>query len=284
VSRPPAAAAALVAALALAACGQQANGRPRVARYIGQVNRIETALTAPLTTISQISAAVAGSARHPLTTAGAEVRGRQLVAALAQIEAGGRRLRDLAAPSAAGGLRALLLRYTSDEAALTRQLELLVGFLPRFTRALGPLGPALAALERALTVHQASGSAAVAAVYRAKAAALRRFERVADGIAGRVARLSPPAVSRPAYTAQLRSLRGMSASAGRLAAALAGGAPGDVTPLLVAFDRAALATRSRAAQKAEIAAVRSYDARSSQLTSLADAIARERFRLAAILH
>jgi hypothetical protein len=30
--------------------------------------------------------------------------------------------------------------------------------------------------------------------------------------------------------------------------------------------------------------VRSYDARSSQLTSLADAIARERFRLAAILH
>jgi hypothetical protein len=86
-------------------------------------------------------------------------------------------------------------------------------------------------------------------------------------------------VSKPAFEAQLDSLRGMGASAGKLAAALAGGSPGNVRPLLVDFDRAALATHSKAVQKRQIAAIRAYDAQSRELTTLSEAIARERLRL-----
>jgi hypothetical protein len=72
----------------------------------------------------------------------------------------------------------------------------------------------------------------------------------------------------------------MSTSAGRLADALAGGAPTNVAPLLVAFDRAATSNQTVAVQRAEIAAVRAYDAQSVKLETLSRQIERERLRLA----
>jgi hypothetical protein len=90
-------------------------------------------------------------------------------------------------------------------------------------------------------------------------------------------------VSKPAYTAELSSLRGMGTSAHRLADKLAGGSPGNVAPLLVAFDKAAFAPHTRSVQKAQIAAIRAYDARSARLSTLSAAISRERLRLATSL-
>ena len=282
--------AATILALALAGCGQHSSAqRVQVARYIARVNEVEHRLSGPLATVARISAAVSGRRQRALTEATATVRQRQLASALDQIRVQEGRLAAIPAPAAAAHLRTLLLLYTRAEPALTGQLGLLVGFLPRFSTVVAVLGPALTKLEAALSVHQAAGTAAVSAVYAAKARALRAFQATTAQIIAKLRRLTPPAVSRPAYRAQLASLRGMGASAGRLAGALAGstlagGAPGNVTPLLVAFDRAALATRSRAAQRAEIAAVRAYDAQSTGLTTLAEDITRERLHLAASLH
>lgn len=282
-SRRPVLIAAAIS-LVLAGCGQQSDSaRVRVARYITRVNRVELALSGPLGVVTRVSAAI--SSRHAgLSEAEARVHAPQLAAALTQIAIERRRLTALATPAPAVHLRVLVLTLTSAEAALTRQLELLVSFLPRFAAEVAPVESALARLESALSVRSASGTSAVAAVYEAKARALRRFQATTQTIVTSLRALDPPSVSRPTYDAQLASLRGMGASAGRLAKALAGGAPGDVTPLLVDFDRAALATRAISAQKAQIAAVRAYDRQSRRLSVLAEAIARERSRLATTLH
>ncbi|MFZ0043010.1 MAG: hypothetical protein WAK93_17005, partial [Solirubrobacteraceae bacterium] len=267
--------------LALAGCGQSSStSRKQVSAYITEVKHVETALTPPLTTVTRISAQVTAKGgknllgRTPLTSAK-----RQLKVALAQIDVQEQRLRALPAPASAANLRSLVLRLTSDQAALTHQLALLVAFLPRFNATVAPLQPALIRLEKVLSERQASGTAAVTALYTAKAQALRRFESTTDQITGRLRPLSPPLVSKPAYDAQLTSLRGMGTSAGKLASALAGGHPGDVRPLLIDFDKAALATHTKAVQRQQIAAIRRYDARSRQLTILAEDISRERLRL-----
>jgi hypothetical protein len=275
---------AVLALLVLAGCGGHSSSqRVEVARYVVSVNRVELSLRAPLMTVNRIAASVSGRHQKTLSQASGAVLERRLATAVTSIRVQERRLRAIPAPRPATHLRALLVRYTTGSAALTAQLGLLVGFLPRFSAVLAPLGPALGRLEAALSVHSAAGTAAVSAVYAAKARALRAFRATSKRIIAQLRRLTPPPVSRPAYRAQLTSLRGMGTSAGHLADALAGGAPGNVTPFLVAFDRAALATRSRSAQKAEIAAVRAYDAQSTGLATLQGEIERERLRLAGSL-
>ena len=272
-------------ALPLAGCGQQApTPREQVSRYISQVKRVESALTPPLTTVTRVSALV--TANGGKTLLGQTKLGppqQELNGALRQIHTEQARLRALRAPAQAATLRSLLIKLTSAEAALTSQLALLVAFLPRFNAASAPLQRALARLEHVLSERKASGAAAVSALYAAKAAALRRFRATTEQLVARLHRLKPPLVSRPAYKAQLASMRGMGTSAGRLATALEGGTPGNVTPLLIAFDRAALATHTRAVQRGQIAAIRAWDAKTAQLTTLSEAISRERLRLAETL-
>jgi hypothetical protein len=270
-----------VVALGLGACGKKSSTqRAQVAHYISQVSQMVTALTPPLTTVTRISAQVSAKRGQSLlgqTPLGSDQR--QLNSALNQIELQGQRLRALPAPAPTAHLRSLVLRLTSDQSALTHQLALLVAFLPRFNSVVAPVQPALMRLEKVLSERQANGAAAVSALYAAKAGALRRFQVTTTQIIGRLRPLVPPAVSKPAFEAQLGSLRGMGASAGKLAAALAGGSPGNVRPLLIDFDRAALATHSKAVQKEQIAAIRTYDAQSRELTTLSEGIARERLRL-----
>ena len=268
----------------LAGCGTQSSPQRRqVASYVSRVNRIESALSRPLATVSRVSAKVS-SRRSTMAGAGLAASEQQLTQALDQIKAQEERLDALPAPASAARLRTLLLKVGTEEADLTTQLNLLIAFLPRFTTVATPLGPALMRLERTLSVRQAPGAAAVSAVYAAKAKALRRFQATTAVIIKQLRMLTPPDVSKPAYRAQLSSLRGMGASAGRLADALASGAPGDVRPLLVDFDRAALATRRLSVQKAQIAAIRSYDAQTRRLSTLSEDVARERLRLVSSLH
>ncbi len=268
---------------ALAGCGSHSSSqRMQVARYVSRVNRVESALSRPLATVTRVSVKVS-SRRSTLAAAGLAVADQQLTQALDQIKAQEERLDALPAPASAARLRMLLLKLGTEEADLTTQLKLLIAFLPRFNMVVTPLGPALTRLERTLSVRQAPGAAAVSAVYAAKAKALRRFQATTAVIMARLRLLTPPDVSKPAYRAQLSSLRGMGASAGRLADAIASGAPGNVRPLLVDFDRAALATRTLSVQKAQIAAIRSYDAQTRRLSTLSEDVARERLRLVSSL-
>jgi hypothetical protein len=176
-------------------------------------------------------------------------------------------------------MRALLLQLMDGEAAMTRELAQLVAFLPQYNAALASLGPAIRRLELALSRRSASGAAAVRAVYLDKAAALRRFQGKTGAVVHELRRLRPPAVSQPGYAAQLASVRGMGVSAGRLAAALASGTLSNVRTLLVQFDRAAARSSTVAVQKAEIAAVRSFDSHSAALNDLSQKVALERLRL-----
>ena len=293
-TRRPAVVVILLAVVA-GGCGQQSSQRPAVARYVKQVNTIEAGLAAPLASVTSAGNAFSQEQRlsgnvsaRKQRSAGILTLGpspeQTLQKAWSRIRALRTQLAAIRTPPAAEHLRVLLLGLIDGQAAMTRQVAELVAFLPRYTAALGSLGPATKKLEAVLTQRTAYGAAAVSAVYASKAAALRRFQATTGALLEQLHRLRPPAVSRPGYTAQLTALQGMGASAGRLAAALAPGATSNVALVLAQFDRAAATADTIAVQKAEIAAARAYNARVSALDALSRKVALERLLLSNTLH
>jgi hypothetical protein len=271
----------LTAAVLAAGCGSHAQTqRPAVAKYVTQVNRVESTLTTPLSQVTRAGAAFATQLRSGPVTEGPLVNSAEqtLEGALTKIRAAQVRLALLPAPVPARHLRSLLLALTAGEASMTDEITRLVDYLPHFDAALAGLGPAAVSLEHVLS-RTATGQAAVNALYASKAAALRRFDLAVGLVLTRLRRLQPPAVSKPGYTAELASLKGMASSAGGLATALTSGSLGKVDPLLLSFDKAATESHSRAVQRAQIAAVRTYDGESAKLTKLQAKIAEERLRL-----
>lgn len=274
--------AALVSVL-VAGCGQSSSPRLAVARYIRRVNRIESGLAQPLAAVTRAGGQFAAQPTAAAGKLGGVItlgQEQPLLTATAKILALRRELASIPAPAPAAHLRALLLKLIDGQVAMTREVTKLVVFLPRFQKALGPLAPATTRLEAALSRNSAYGAAAVAAVFAAKVAALRQFQAQVNRIAGQLRRLHPPTVSKPSYRAQLSSLEGMAASAGRLADALASGDRSGLGPLLTQFDRAATSSQTASVQRAEIAAVRAYNARIAGLTQLSQSVEAERERLA----
>lgn len=269
---------------AIVGCGSAPRTqRTAVAAYLKHVNAVEKQLNAPLVAVSQAGRQFAAEQRAGSQSAGGfliRAHRRALRQALEQIESLGRRLAALSAPPAALRLRALLLRLINQQASLTHQAEQLVDFLPGFGRALRPLVPASRQLERVLGVNSAYGPSAVQSVYAQKAAALRTFQAMLEGVLAQLRRLHPPPVSKPSYQAQFDALEGMSTSAGKLATALTSGNPTSIPQLLTAFDRAATAPQTINSQRAQIAAVKAYNRQSARLRVLAAAADRERLRLA----
>jgi hypothetical protein len=261
-------------------CGQQSSQRPAVARYVKQVNAIEAQLASPLAGITQLGSRFA----HQQGAGGSSLTGflqqGTISGALYRIASLRGALAGIKPPPPAARLRSLLLQVIDGQIAMTRQLATLVVFLPRFNSALAPLTPALRRLEAVLSEQSAYGASAVASLYGAKAAALRSFRGAVNGILARLGRLRPPAVSKPDYQAQVRSLQGMGDSAGKLATALEQGPQGNLQPLLTAFGRAAASAQSPAAQRAHAAAVKAYDRQVARISSLAQDANRERLRLA----
>jgi hypothetical protein len=300
-------AAVMLLALLMAGCGGRESKRAQVAQYLGYLNQLETALSKPLVDISNAGQQFAGQQKvgvgHPENpggiagfapsspfpglrppAAGAPLTPAETIdRAVAQIRA----LRDQAAaikaPPAAAHLRALVLELIDGQVRLASEVATLSTFLPRFAQDLQPLGPAMARLTSVLSQQSAYGSAAVAAVYSAKAAALRQFNAVLDGIASSLRGLSPPAVSKPLWSNELTALTGMSVAAGRLAGALQSGPGSNVTQYLQEFNRAAASNHTVTAQEAQIAAVKAYDSDLGGLADLARAITRERLRLSSTL-
>ena len=265
-----------MAGAAAGGCGSSGGERARVAGYVQRVNRVEVKLSVPLALVTRTATAfvgqpAAGPSRLTATQAQAIRAGAVRV---------GRAVHELAAlpaPTPAAHLRALLLRLAGSQLQLTRELSRLVAVAPRFYAALGRLGPATVALERVLLQSQGYGSAAVAGVFAAKAAALRSFRATTSSILAALGPLRPPAVLRPSFVAARASLQGMGSSAGQLATALQTGT--SATAAVAAFDRAAAAQTSAVVRRAQAAATRAYDRRRERLTTLAESIAREEARL-----
>jgi hypothetical protein len=281
VRRSGAAALALLALLLGGCGGSQSSPRTALARYVAQVNVVEKQLAAPLVTVTRTLVQFARQSRRPRGAIGLAPVGdaQALRVTNGQINRLRGRLAALPAPAGAQRLRTLLLELVDRQAALTRQMVKLVVFLPGFARAMAPFGPALVALEHVLSVTQARGPSAVATVYAQKATALRGFRVVAIAILRDLRGLDPPALSQPPYRAQVRALTSLADTAGRLATALGSGSATQARPLLVQFSRAAAGPSSVAAQKAQIAAIRAYDAQLTSLNRLAEAASRERLRL-----
>lgn len=272
---------ALAAAVLAAGCGSHSETqRPAVAKYVTQVNHIESTLTNPLAQVTRAGSSFASQLKSGPVTEGPLVNAAEqtLSTALAKIRAAQVRLALLSAPVPARHLRSLLLTLTAGEASMTAEVTRLVAYLPRFDAALAGLAPAASSLEHVLA-RTATGQAAVTALYATKAAALQRFQLSVKLVLARLRKLAPPEVSKPGYSAELASLRGMASSAGGLATALRAGSLGKVDPLLVSFDKAATESHSTAVQRAQIAAVRAYDGESTKLTKLESKIAQERQRL-----
>lgn len=275
-----------VAAGLLSGCGGQGHSPSvQVAAYLRQVNGIERRLQAPLRVVTATSARVGarGSRTGPAAVRIARRQAAALTRGERQIRALEAQLAALPAPPVARHLRGLLVALVARQAHLTDQTARLVAFLPGYVNALRPLAPATLRLEGVLAVNQAYGASAVQAVYARKAAALRAFAAVVNGILGQLRRLRPPGVSLPGYRTQVGALTGMRAAAGQLADSLAAGRTAGLSTLLRRFDRAAAANGDTSVRRAQLAAVRGYDRQVNAIGALTAQAERERLRLAATL-
>jgi hypothetical protein len=264
--------------VSVAGCGQSSSSpqRAALAAYVTRVDRIESALNGPLAHVTTAGVdfmltrqAQSGSPKHGATSAPSyAAEEHALQRALSRIHTLRRELAATTTPAIARHLRRMLLELIDGQARLTHQVALLVAFLPHFDTLLAELGPATQGLNSALRKRTAATRSAIAASDAAKTVALHRFKASVDSIVRRLRTLRPPAASEPNYTTQLKSLEGMSAAAGGLATAIKSHALKRVRPLLVAYDRAATRDQSLGAQKAEIAAVRAYDAEAAAFNTL----------------
>jgi hypothetical protein len=263
--RGRAAAAAVIALCAVVpGCGDgQKAKRADVSSYITQVNAVQQRLAQPLLEVSKANRDFASpkrkadpaALRHRLDEAGRKIRVQR------------ERLAAIEAPPEARRLRALMLELVDREAELTDEVAKLVTFIPAFSKALQPLGPAGPQLKTAL-----AGKAPVAT----KAAALDSYRTTVETVLRRLSPLRPPPASVPVYRAQVSTLEQVRTAVTGLASALRLQQRAQIAHFLRQFDLAAVANQGTAAQKAQIAAVRAYNGRVKGLTRVTVALARER--------
>jgi hypothetical protein len=287
------AAVALALALAAAGCGGSSNStklrRQAVTLYITRVNTVETQLRAPLL---QIENTYKRFSTHGIPVSSAGAKFAQAEGTLDTLDM---RLARIVAPPDAQPLRRSLLAFVGSERELARELSLLVVFLPRFSAALRPLGAADKKLQQALNAikvptptsvptsklkaARAAYTKAVAAAAAAQAAALETYMSAIARAEARLRSLHPPPAMTPAYRTQLLTLSRVGASGGALIAALNEKKFAQVAALDRRFELAATTSTSLTAQRAQIAAVKAYDARVRASDKLALAVSAERARL-----
>jgi hypothetical protein len=263
--------AAAVVAIAFLAAGCGGGGqRKGVASYITSVNAIEARLTAPLSVIATAGRSL--GARHLPRPAV-----RRLVRYEHEISVLKRELAGVDAPPDARRLRALLLELVAKEAALAHEVVQLVAFLPGYAVALRAVPGSTKALLHAVAAARKERTSA--GKLRAQSDAFVRYGAEITGILRRLRELEPPAVGVAAYAGQVTSLERMRASSLALAEAFAQSRLKVIPRLLQDFNSASVANQSIKAQKAQIAAVRSYNARVRALDALSTRIMREQNRL-----
>jgi hypothetical protein len=262
---------ALALVAVLAGCGGGSSKHAAVRDYITRVDQVEQGMAGPIGQVTQVNRDFARSQ----TSAGMH---KKLVKSESTMRTLRKRLATLVAPPEAKRLQSLLLQLVNREVELTHETVQLGVFVPRYQAALKPLVAADAGLKKELGAT-AKGAAATKKLDAEKADELDAYARAASSVIGVVEKLVPPPVWKPPYDSQLGALRGLRSTATALGQAIRTNDSAALPELLQRFDAAAVANESVAAQKRQIAAVKAYDARIRQITSLAGKVQLERARL-----
>lgn len=265
--------------------------RKRVGAYIDDVNTVQNAMRAPL---ARVLLAYRDFARQ---SAVAHDPKPELAAATTTLERLERRLAAIPAPVEARRLRALLLQLVSKEAMLTNEVRQMAVFAPPFGKLVRQAHTANVRLDaalRAVKIPQAhpvkgtkaqilaaqktyQGQAAVAAAAQADAIAV--YDGTLLGIVRQLGKLRPPPAFGPGYRAQLHAFESLRAAGARLSAELRSSNRSNVATLGREFTIASRSAQSTAAQKAQIAAIKQYNARAEDVRAAAARVQVELQRL-----
>ena len=278
--------------LVAAGCGghsSQAAKRKAVAQYIERVDAVEQQLRYPLLKIEKT---YRNFSTHPGQM---KKMAPQFATAEATLHTLQTRLGLIDPPPDARPLRTLLVGLIGAQVELAHELTTLVNFLPAFSAALKPLGPADAQLKKSLAAvavpkpkpvkpsqlkaAQAAFRRAVSAAAAGQAVALDTYMREIAKVQSRLRGLRPPPSMAPAYRTQLATLARVRATGTALVGALQKKQYARVAVLDRSFQKAATTSTSLAAQRAQIAAVKAYNARVQAVSKLALRVDAERARL-----
>jgi hypothetical protein len=270
--------------------GKSAAKKTPVARYIDSVNAVQQQLRG--------QSGLLRTAYDSFSTTRADpVQQARLLAVQRTLHTFGTRVAALPAPPAAARLRVLVVRFVRAEEGVAAELAALGSFMPRFRAVIGGTTVANVALARALKAvvpprsHAVRGTpkqlAAARKAYAAaatkaelqQAAAIDAYDRVLGVALVQLRRLQPPPVLAPAYEAQVRTLTATQRAGAALSAGLRGSMRANVPLLSRRFTEASRLSGTLAAQRAELAAVKAYDARVRAVAAAEGRIQREVARL-----
>jgi hypothetical protein len=289
-----AAAGAVAAAVVVTTGGHASAGsreRKAVVAYVDQVNALKNRMHVPLARVmlAYASFGKSGAARQP--SAG---RLRVASATLNRLD---RRLTALDCPPEAATLRKRLLVLVHREAAITREVQLLAEFTPRYVSTLRgvhtasltldsalksiviPRARSLRGTKQAVAREQQAFDVLARRAAVAQADAIDAYDRAVGRVLRRLAPLQPPPALQPAYRAQIAALHAVTAAGADLAGRLRALHRSDITAFSRRFSLASRAADTLAAQRAQIAAIRSYNKRVRQVGAAAGAVQTELARL-----
>jgi hypothetical protein len=293
-----AAAAAVAAAATATAINHKSKGseqRRGVSAYIESVNAIENQIHRPLARV--MLAYRHFSAKQP---AGGNPAHELRAAAQTLTRLDGR-LAALPAPPEAKNLRARLVRLVAQQATITREVQRLAAFTPRYAavlrgahKASAQLGLALSAVKipkphklqgtkKQILAAQARYKADSNAAAGAQADAIDAYDRAIAAVVDRLRNLQPPASLTPTYRAELRGLQDAATAGSRLAGQLRKPNRANVPALGRRFTLASREASTIAAQHTEIAAIRAYNKRARAISTSSTAVQQELARLQATL-
>lgn len=276
--------------------GKRSSERTAVSKYIASVNLVQTQMSIELGDVMHAyTAFTSRRTRSSSATAAQLARAEQTLRLLAM------RTSAVPPPPAAARLAKLLAHLLDTEVGVAGEVRRLAVFLPGF-RTIGVESRLLSAqLSKALgAVHQpkphlvrgtkkqvararAKFSAEAAAAAAAQADAVDAYDRALLTVLAQLRTLVPPPAMAPAYRAQRETLVATRKAGAALAAELRKPKRPGVALLGRKFSEAARIAGSVGSQRAEIAAIRAYDARVKQIGAVELQIQNELSRLAKTL-
>jgi hypothetical protein len=288
------AAAGAVAAAVLVTVVNGSHGSPKrnaVASYINSVDGVQQQMRLPLTRVL--------AAYHDFTRPGASPKksAQELTRARRTLAKLRIRIAAVEAPPQAQRLHRLMLALVHQEAAVTAEVQQLAAFTPRYRAAVAAYQAAGADFARALAAvktpkqHRLRGTraqilkaqrvyttAAVAAA-GAQADAVDAYDAALAPVLAAFRRLHPPKALAPAAAAQIRALQATRTAGARLSTGLRSTNRAKVPALGRAFTLASRVSQSVASQRAEIGAIKAYNARARAITAAAGRVRAEVARL-----
>ena len=294
---------AAVAVVAAAVAATFINHKPKtesrqrkaVAAYIDTVNLIQNQMHIQLTKVSlAYRDLAAGSLRRKDAPA-------ELGAAAATLTRLDRRLIATPAPPQAAKLRSLLIKLIAQQAALTREVQQLAIFTPRFSLFVKRLRSISARFNSAMgavaqpkrtAVHGTRAQVAAAqrayqaqqdAAAAAQATAIDAYVGGIGGLLKQLDTMTAPAVVAPTFDAEARSLHDITVTGAQLSAELRTPHRVHLNERIRAFTLAGREAGNVAAQRAQIAAVRAYNHRAHAVGTTSSAVQNELVRLGRVL-